>query len=101
MKLAPELLRGILNAYVIGDSAYDARALAEQLQAQGCDFIVPSNPTRAVQRELDRHLYKERRLVENFFQCIKRFRRVAMRFEKLSRNFLAFVLLASVLVGLV
>jgi transposase len=100
MKLAPELLMGLVNAYVIGDKAYDARSLEEQLQAQDCAVVIPSNPTRAVLREIDPHLYKDRCLVEHFFQRIKRFRRVAMRFEKLSRNFLAFVQLASVLVWL-
>jgi transposase len=38
--------------------------------------------------------------MENFFQRIKRFRRIAMRFEKLARNFLAFLFLASSLVWL-
>jgi len=101
MKLAPLLLGGIVNAYVAGDSAYDARSLTEQLEAQGCTVVIPSNPTRAKQRDMDKHLYKERHLVENFFQRIKRFRRIAMRFEKLARNFLAFVHLASVLVWLI
>lgn len=100
MKLASVLLADIADAYVAGDSAYDARSLVEQLESQGCVVVIPSHPTRAVQRGIDRHLYKERCLVEQFFQRIKRFRRVAMRFEKLSRNFLAFVLLASVLVWL-
>ena len=51
-------------------------------------------------REIDTHLYRERFLVENFFQRKKRWRRVAMRFEKLARNYLAFLHLASVLVWL-
>jgi transposase len=38
--------------------------------------------------------------IEHFFQRIKRFRRIAMRFEKLAKNFLAFVQLAAVLVWL-
>ena len=38
---------------------------------------------------------KDRHLMENFFQRIKRFRRIAKRFEKLARNFLAFLFLAS------
>jgi transposase len=101
IKLAPALLAGIANAYVAGDRAYDARSLLDQLRAQGCMAVIPSNPTRSVQRDIDRHLYKERFLVEQYFQRIKRFRRIAMRFEKLSRNFLAFVQLASVLVWLI
>jgi putative transposase len=101
MRVAPELLSGIVNAYVAGDSAYDARALVDQLEAQGCLVVIPSNPTRAALRHIDKHLYKERHLVEIFFQRIKRFRRISMRYEKLSRNFLAFVQLAAVLVWLV
>jgi transposase len=95
MKLAPTL-----GAYVGGDRGYDARSLIDQLEAQGCVVVIPSNPTRAVQRDIDWHLYKERCLVEQFFQRIKRFRRISMRFEKLSRNFLAFLHLAAVLVWL-
>ena len=43
------------------------------------------------QREFDRHLYKERNLAERFINRIKQFRRVATRYEKTTRNFLAFV----------
>ncbi len=100
MKLAPTLLADVRDANVIGDRAYDAKALADQLAAQGCTVVIPSNPTRASQRAYDKHLYRERRLVEHFFQRIKRFRRIAMRFEKLAKNFLAFVQLAAVLVWL-
>jgi transposase len=100
MKLAYELLGTVHDAYVAGDSAYDARSLIEMLLAHGCTPVIPSNPTRAPQRSLDRHLYKERHLVENFFQRIKRLRRIAMRFEKLARNFLAFLHLAATLVWL-
>ena len=100
MKLAYELLGAVRNAYVAGDSAYDAGPLVEMLLANGCTPVIPSNPTRATQRQIDRHLYKERHLVENFFQRIKRLRRIAMRFEKLARNFLAFIHLAAILVWL-
>lgn len=85
MKLAYELLAEVSDAYVIGDSAYDAKALVDELQQRGCVIVIPSNPTRAKLRELDRHLYRERALVENFFQKIKCWRRIAMRFEKLAR----------------
>jgi transposase len=100
MKLAYALLGDIHDAYVAGDSAYDAVALVEHLRANDCTVVIPSNPTRASQRQIDRYLYRERCLVECFFQRIKRFRRIAMRFDKLARNFLAFVYLASALVWL-
>ena len=100
MKLAYELLGDLHDAYVAADTAYDAGPLADMLQSHRCQVVIPSNPTRATQREIDRHLYKERHLVECFFQRIKRFRRIAMRYEKLARNFLAFLLLACMLVWL-
>lgn len=100
MKLAYTLLADITDAYVAGDRAYDAAPLAEMLEAHGCTVVIPSNPTRAKLRPYDHHLYRERCLVEHLFQRIKRFRRIAMRFEKLARNFLAFLHLAAALVWL-
>lgn len=40
--------------------------------------------------------YKERHVVENFFLKIKKFRRVAMRFDTLAKCFYGFVVLAAV-----
>ena len=100
MKLAHKLLGDITDAYVAGDKAYDAMSLIEILERNRCNVVIPSKADRAGKRPLDLDLYKERHLVECFFQRIKRFRRISMRFEKLARNFLAFLHLASALVWL-
>ena len=50
------------------------------------------------QRAFDHHLYKERNLVERFINRIKQYRRVATRYEKTARNFLAFVQVAAITV---
>ena len=100
MKLAYELLGDITDAYVAGDKAYDAAPLVELLESHRCTVVIPSKADRAAQRKIDEHLYKERHLVECFFQRIKRFRRISMRFEKLDRNFLAFLHLVCALVWL-
>jgi transposase len=99
MKLAHEVLADIADAYVVGDSAYSSAELIAALESRGCEAVIGNNPTHRA-RSIDTHLYAERYLVEHFFQKIKRLRRIAMRYEKLSRNFLAFVQLASVLVWL-
>lgn len=99
MRLASAMLEGIQDAYVIGDRAYSSSALVAELEARGCEVVIPANPTHR-QRRFDPHLYRERFAVEHFFQKIKRMRRVAMRFEKRSRNYLAFVQLAAILVWL-
>ena len=104
MRLAYSLLSGLENAYVAGDKAYDAQPLVQMLEDKGCTAVIPSNERNTggiSHREIDEHLYKERHLVECFFQRIKRFRRISMRFEKLARTFLGFLYLASVLVWLV
>jgi len=45
--------------------------------------------------------YKERNLIERLFQKLKHFRPVATRYERLARNYLAMVFLASALIWLV
>lgn len=100
MRLVPELLGDIHDAYVLGDRAYDAASLEALLKTNGCAVVIPSNSTRAHQRQYDRHLYRDRWLIENLFQKLKRHRRVAMRFEKLAKNYLGFLYLACVLVWL-
>lgn len=100
VKQAGELLGNLCDAYVAADRAYDADSLVEQLHEQGCEVVIPSKANRRQQRTIDWHLYRERYLVENFFQRIKRFRRLAMRFEKLAESFKALLHLASILIWL-
>ena len=45
---------------------------------------------------LDKHLYAQRHLVECCFSKLKQFRRVATRFEKTARNYLAVVTIAAI-----
>jgi transposase len=56
---------------------------------------IPTSRDRKVQRSVNPALYRQRNLVERFFCKLKHFRRIATRFDKLARNFLAAVLLAS------
>lgn len=53
--------------------------------------VIPSRVNRKEPRALDNHRYKARHLVENLFQRMKAFRRVATRFDKLDTRFLGFV----------
>ena len=55
---------------------------------------IKPNPSRAKQPDTDWCLYKERHLVECFFNRIKRFRRIALRCEKTISSFKAFIDLA-------
>jgi transposase len=62
---------------------------------QGSKPVIPPKSNRLEQREFDRHLYKERYLVESFFAKIKVFRRISTCYEKLAVTFRAAVLIAA------
>ena len=66
----------------------------------GASAQIKQNPTRAGHKAIDRVLYKQRHLVECFFNRIKRFRRIARRCEKNVASFRAFVALASAMAWL-
>ena len=64
-------------------------------KARGGRAHIPTSRDRKVQRSVDHCLYRQRNLVERFFNRLKHFRRVATRYDKTARNFLAAVLLAA------
>lgn len=83
---------------VIANKAYDAQErVLEPLQQAGQTVVTPSCSTRKEQRPYDRHLYKARYLIENFFARLKLYRCVATRYDKTACNFLGAIhLVASV-----
>lgn len=83
---------------VIADKAFDSDTFVEAIESRGAEAVIPPKKDRGKQRAYDKHLYKERNLAERFINRIKRFRRVATRYEKTARNFLAFVRVASIMV---
>jgi transposase len=85
---------------VIADKGYDADELVRTITAQQGQAVIPPRANRSEQREYDRHLYRERHLVECFIGKIKQYRRVFSRFEKLSKNYLGFLSFVSALVWL-
>ena len=92
---APHLLVGLRCRHVVADRGYDADALLELIRARGAKAHIPSTRSRLIQRSVSRRIYRQRNLVERYFNKLKHFRRIATRFEKLARNFLAAVALAS------
>ena len=79
------------------DTAYDADALRSFLVERGTTPIIPNNPTRKHLHPFDREAYKRRNLIERLFSRLKDWRRIATRYDKLARNFLAAVHLAAAL----
>lgn len=63
--------------------------------ARGGRALIPTQRDRKVQRSIDPAIYRQRNVIERYFCKLKHFRRIATRFDRLARNFLAAVLLAS------
>ena len=76
---------------MLADKGYDANAFIALVRNQGAVPVIPPRSNRLEQRSYDRHLYKDRNLIERFFNRIKQFRRIATRYEKLARNFNAMI----------
>jgi transposase len=61
---------------------------------------VLNNRSGARSRTRDAELYKERNIIERFFNKLKQFRRGATRYDKLLANFTDFVKLAAIAIWL-
>ena len=94
------LIEGLPAQVVMADAAYDADPLRQAIAAKGAVAVIPNNPSRARKYPLDNPLYAQRHLIECCFSKLKQFRRVATRFEKTARNYLAIVTLAATILWL-
>jgi transposase len=95
LNAAPALIAGLRCRHVVADRGYDADAFLDFIRATGAKPQIPSTRSRLVQRTVNKRIYRQRNLIERFFNKAKHFRRIATRFEKLARNYLAMVALAS------
>jgi transposase len=94
----PALIANSNAEKIIADKAYDSDAFIDQIEAQEAEAVIPPRSNRTQERAYDKEEYKKRNVVERFMNAIKQCRRVATRYEKTARNFLAIVQLASIFV---
>lgn len=76
---------------VLADIGYDTDKIIALLNEKQANSVIRSRKHRTVQRSTDWWLFKERHLVECLFQKLKHNRRLATRYDKLSRTFVAFL----------
>jgi transposase len=100
-KPAPQLLawHGRVRD-VLGDKAYDSRAIRKLLRARGTRPVIPARTCSPRNPDFRKRLYRKRNVIERFFARLKDWRRLATRFEKLAANFLAFLHLAAIRIWL-
>lgn len=93
---AADMLVSVQSSHILlGDRAYDSDALRQTLADRGAWANVKPMPNRKNVPAFCGFLYRERNLVERFFNKLKHFRGVATRYDKRPDNYLAGVKLAS------
>ncbi len=98
---ADALLPDLAAEALIADKAFDAEErVLRPLAAAGKAAVIPPRRHRQDRRGYDKHLYKARHLIENFFCRLKQFRAIATRYDKTARNVLAAVQLAAAVIWL-
>jgi transposase len=93
---AEALLDGVACEVVIADKGFDKQELVDAIEGRGAEAVIPSRKNRVEPRPIDRERYKDRNLAERCWAQMKQYRRVATRYEKTARNFLAFLHVAAI-----
>lgn len=92
---APDLIKGEDTEAVIADKAYDSDKFLALIAQMGAAAVIPPKANRTEQRNYDENLYADRNKIERFYNKAKQYRRLATRYEKTARNYLAFWQIAS------
>ena len=88
----------LTGANVLGDKAYGTAEIREYIVSRGASYTIPPKSNTKNPWSCDWWVYKERHLVECFFNKIKHYRRVATRYDKLASSFLAFVYVGAIFI---
>lgn len=99
-KQAEVLIEGFDFDKLLADKGYDSDRFRVVIHAAGGEAVMPSIGSRSQAIPYDAYTYKERNLVERFFCWIKRFRRIATRYEKTAASFAGMLYLAAALAWL-
>ena len=99
--LAERLIRRVKpSKCMLGDAACDSAELREQLDERGTKPVIPNRCNRKQPFTFNKRLYKLRWRIEAAFRHgLKDFRRIATRYDRLARNYLASVCLTPLLYG--
>jgi transposase len=82
---------------LVADRGYDSNAIRQLLADRGAEAVIPPSSPRVRQIPYDKGAYRSRNLVERLWCRLKDWRRIATRYDKLGRNYLAAALIAATL----
>lgn len=83
---------------LVGDKGYSSKPLRVWLAERGTKAVIPSKKNHKVQLECDPAIYKQRNVIERMFCRFKDWRRVATRFDRNIKNFMATIAIAATVI---
>ncbi|MGX8940050.1 IS5 family transposase [Symbiopectobacterium sp. Eva_TO] len=85
---------------VLADKAYSGHVLRNKLKNRGIKTVISRKSTEKMavdgRSKLDRDAYRNRNVVERCFGRLKEYRRIATRYDKMARNYLAMLKLGCI-----
>jgi transposase len=84
--------------YLVADKGYDSNALRAWLSERGTVAVIPAKSNRKVHIEHDRQIYKQRNVIERMFCRFKDWRRIATRFDRKIKTFMAAIAIAAAVI---
>ena len=94
------MMAGFQADFVLADKGYDSNEFIDTIESNGAVAVIPPQKNRIESRAYDKIIYKERNFVERLFQNLKHYRRIATRYERLARNYMAMLSLVATVIWL-
>ncbi len=86
--------------HFLADKAYDTNEILSECRLRDIQAVIPSTKRRKKKRRINKAMYAKRYIVECFFHDLKRFRRIATRFEKTAGNFAGMIHFAAIIIAI-
>ena len=93
------LIQGVEFGAMLADKAFDSNWIIDDMNARGAKIVISQRPQRLQPLVIDDEMYKWRHLIENYFQKLKEFKRIAMRSDKTDTSYAAMICLCSALIN--
>ena len=98
-RLAKQCLAALPPAQeVIADKGYDSNKLRHWLRQRGTEPVIPPRTCHKNPPHFDRKKYRLRNIVERTFCRMKDFRRIATRYDKLAKTYMAAICIVATLI---
>lgn len=89
-QVAPQLIDKVQGEFLIADKGYDSESIREKSRSKNMIPVIPKRSnSKNPDQDFDLQLYKNRHVIENLFAKLKHYKAIAMRADKLARNFKA------------